>query len=360
MKATAEITPVIMAGGAGTRFWPLSTEELPKQFLTAFSEESLYQQTVARAAMLALPGRTLVMTNHRLLKPVRTQSPQIPPGNVVLEPLRRDTAAAVTLAAVIAEKRWPGSVMVVLPSDHIVKDWQGFCNTIRVAAERAQMGGLGTIGVRPTYPAVCYGYLHTTEASPSPDSATQVEAFVEKPDRARAEAFCESGNYLWNAGIFVWKATTLLAEVEKHLPGIYKHLAPLADAVDSDSFAPMLDRAFKQVPAISIDFGVMEKAADVWTVPAAFEWSDVGGWRSAAELVEPDARGNRVSGRAVVEQSRNSLVISGADSRPVLVAGVEGLIVVTTDTGTLVCSQEMAEELKPLVQRILRGDRGDE
>ncbi len=359
MNESGDIVAVVMAGGAGTRFWPLSTESLPKQFLTAFADESLYQQTIRRARRLVSPERILVMTNRALAGHVRTQSPEIPEENVILEPRRRDTAPAVALAAMIAEARWPGSVMIVMPSDHRIESTEGFVKTVAVAANRARQGGLGTIGIRASFPATGFGYLKIEEHDPPCGRALKVSRFVEKPDRKRAEEFLASGQYLWNAGIFLWQGATLLAEVERHLPALYRALEPLGQALGSEEFGDKLCQAFAQAPSISIDFGVMEKASEVWAVVAEFDWSDVGGWKAARELIAPDAEGNRVRGPVLMHRSGGNMVVAADGSPPVVCAGASGLIIVSTRNGVLICTEETADELKPLVSKLEKEEKSD-
>lgn len=359
MSEPSEIVAVVMAGGAGTRFWPLSTESLPKQFLTAFADESLYQQTIGRARRLVSPDRILVMTNRALAGHVRNQSPEIPEENVILEPKRRDTAPAVALAAMIAEARWPDSVMIVMPSDHRIESAQAFVKTVTVAANRARRGGLGTIGIRPRFPATGFGYLRIEERNPPPGEALKVLRFVEKPDRKRAEEFLASGQYLWNAGIFVWRGAALLAELKRHLPALYRALEPLGKALGSNEFEGKLSQAFGQAPSISIDFGVMEKASDVWAVVAEFDWSDVGGWKAARELIAPDAEGNRVRGPVLMHRSSGNMVVAADGSPPVVCAGASGLIIASTRSGVLICTEETADELKRLISKLEKEDKSD-
>jgi mannose-1-phosphate guanylyltransferase len=349
-----KLIPVIMAGGAGVRFWPLGTEDLPKQFLTVFSSRSLYRQSVERARALAPIGRILVMTNEKFADLVREQSPELPPENIILEPCRRDTAPAVALAAVLIEKRWPDSCMVVLPSDHLVRDGDGFRTTILAAAAKALEGGLVTIGVPPAYPATGYGYLFLQERTVRAGQAVRLRAFIEKPDRARAEAFLADGRYLWNAGMFVWRTSVILEAVRRHLPEIHDALAPLGALIGRPDFASGVRRAFDPLRPISIDYGVMEKAEQVWAVPAGFDWSDVGSWKSLMDLLPQDSEGNRVIGRVTVDAAGNNLLITTVEGRPMLCSGIQDCVVVHTQEGVLVCHRDRAEVLKPLVETILR------
>ena len=349
------VVPVLMAGGVGTRFWPLSTPDHPKQFLTALSGTSFYRQSADRARALAAWDRILVMTNARFTGFVEAQTPEFPARNVVLEPRRRDTAAAVILAAVVAEKRWPGCVMVVMPADHVVDDVAAFRATVTVAVGRALEGGLGTIGIAPTHAATGFGYLRLAR-KPAGTEAVAVEAFTEKPDLARAEKFVASGAYLWNSGMFIWRASALLEAAARHLPAVYGPLASLGDAVGTEAFAARTREVFDGIESISVDFGIMEKAGDVWAVPAIFHWRDVGGWLEAADLFESDGSGNRTSGPVVLDGSCGNVVVTDSD-KPIVVAGLSDCIIVRGPAGMLVCTKQAADRIKPLVEQVLGGKR---
>lgn len=357
MSPMSDLVAVLMAGGSGTRFWPLSTPDLPKQFLTTLEDVSLYRQAVERAFSFTAAARTLVLGSARFEELITAQSPEIPAGNVVLEPMRRDTAPAITLAAAIAEHRWPGCVMVVMPSDHRITELDEFSATIARASRQAREGGLVTLGIRPTHPATCYGYLRLGERSGPEESVYRVGAFVEKPDEERAREFLKTGEFLWNSGIFVWRATAILDAVRTSLPDTHARITPLATSFGTPSFPDDARAAFELTTPTSIDYGVMEKARDVRVVPASFDWSDVGGWKAIRDLIPETEGGNRVRGRAIVEASQDCLVISEGKEHGVVCLGVEGLVVVSTPDGTLVCREDMAEAIRPHVERILGSTR---
>ncbi len=350
-----DVVVVLMAGGFGTRFWPLSTPERPKQFLTELTGRSLYAQAADRARCLVPSDRVLVMTNaaHRHL--VREQTPEVPDANILCEPLRRDTAAAIVLAALAVETRRPGSVMIVTPSDHLVSPHEAFVETMASAVERARQGGLGTIGVPPTHASTAFGYLEVG-VPPVPPAPQPVLRFVEKPDAGTAERYVASGRFLWNAGMFVWRARRLLEAAEAHLPAMHRSLAPLAEHLDEACFDRQARAAFERFEPISIDYGIMEKAEDEWVVPATFQWNDVGGWLAVEGLVPPAEGGNRVRGCVQLDQSCGILAIGGKDDHPILVSGLSDCIVVHSPNGTLVCHKSAAERIKPLVKRILGGE----
>jgi len=342
---------VLLAGGIGTRFWPLSTPRRPKQFLTEWADRSLFTMTGERARRVAPASRILIMTNAAFQDKARSQLPDVPAENFLPEPLRRDTAPAIILAALVVRRRWPGAIMLVFPSDHHIEDEPGFHETMATAVRRAREGGLGTIGIRPTWPATGYGYLRVTR-TPQVLEPTPVEEFIEKPDPKTAEKYVRSNRYVWNAGIFAWQAEVFLAAAQRHLPDTYDALADLVDADGRLAGTGRVREAFKQVEAISVDFGIMEKAHDVWCVPATFRWDDVGGWLAVERLMEPDADGNCLRGRVYLDATTDCVVI-GKSGRPLAVAGMNDCVIVQSEDGTLVCHKSAAENVKRLVQRIL-------
>jgi len=346
---------VLMAGGIGTRFWPLSTPRRPKQFLTEWAERSLFMMTGERARAVVPPNRILVMTNTAFQEKARSQSPDVPADNILLEPLRRDTAPAIILAALVVQRRWPGAVMLVFPSDHFIEDEGGFHETMAAAVRRAREGGLGTIGIRPTWPATGYGYLRVTR-TPQVLEPTPVEEFIEKPDRKTAEKYVRGGRYVWNAGIFAWQASVFLAAARRHLPDTHDALADLVDADGRLAEPDRVRAAFEQVEGVSVDIGIMEKADDVWCVPATFRWDDVGGWLAVERLMGPEGDGNRLRGRVYLDATTGCTVISKSD-RPLAVAGMKDCVIVQSEDGTLVCHKSATEDVKRMIQRILEDEQ---
>ena len=349
----SDLVAVLMAGGSGTRFWPLSSPAFPKQFLTSFEKTSLFRQTVERSNTFTDFDKMLVLTNERFKKIIKKQSPEIPTDNVVLEPMRRDTAAAITLAALIVEHLWPESIMVVLPSDHSIRDNAGFAGTINKAAELARENKFVTLGIPPTYPATCYGYLHLDDRIDSKKSSFRLRKFVEKPDLEKATHFLSSAEFLWNSGIFLWRSSVILQAVEEHLPDLYSTLKPLASLFGSNTFFEEARKAFEKIQAISIDFGVMEKIDEIWALPVSFDWSDVGGWKAAKDFLQVGEDGNRIRGKVIAKDCQNNLIISDGENHSVLCMGVEGLVVVSTPEGTLVCREDMIDLIKPHVEKII-------
>lgn len=345
------IHAVIMAGGIGSRFWPLSRRANPKQFLNVFGQATLLQNTVARLQGVVDPERCHVVTNERYVEQTRAQLPVVPQGNVFGEPISRNTAPCIAYAAFALEAIDPDATMVVLPADHVIADARRFQQVLRTAIERAEENGaLVTIGISPTHPATGYGYVQydgPAELDFDEPTAYPVLAFAEKPDLATAERFLDSGDFLWNSGMFVWKARTIIDALERFLPDTYEAFAPLRDAFGTDRENDAVLEAFQASRSISIDYGVMERADKVYVVPGSFGWSDVGDWKAVYDLSEKDRHGNAMRGQAILRGSGRCLVHS--DDRLVVVVGMHDAIVVDTDDAVLVCHRESAQDVKQVV-----------
>ena len=345
---------VIMAGGIGSRFWPKSRKAHPKQFLNVFGDGTLIQNTVARLQGMVPPERCLIVTHERYVEQTQQQLPAIPEENILAEPISRNTAPCIAYAAVKLQARDPDATMIVLPADHRISNVKRFHNVLDTAVEKAQEpGALVTIGVNPTYPATGYGYLQFD----GPDSATTPEAeleaypvrtFAEKPDVATAERFLDSGDFLWNSGMFIWRADTILGQMERHLPDAYEAFEPMQDAVDTEHEDASLKRAFQNSPRISIDYGVMERANEVYVVPGTFGWSDVGDWRAVYDLSEKDEHGNAIQGNVLMHDSSRCLV--QADDRLVVLVGLHDAVVIDTEDAVLVCNRESTQQVKNVVE----------
>lgn len=355
------LAAVILAGGAGHRLWPLGTEREPKQFIKLLGDKSLLEISLERALALVPAERVLVLTSSGLADRVREQLPQVPADNVIGEPLRKDTAAAVALAAVLAQNRFGDPVMAVLTADHLIEPLESFTAAVMSAARAAAASGaLYTFGVKPTAPATGYGYLERgekIEPPPGPPSAGfhlhhRVRNFKEKPDPATAEVWLGSGRHFWNSGMFVFRASAILAEFERHLPDHFRALGPLGRLEGTPAFSPALREAFEKLSPISIDHGVMEKAQDVRMVETDFTWSDVGGWEAIWELMEKDGDENATRGRVLLHEARRNLVFCGESEEAVVLIGVDDLVVVRAGARTLVAPRSCASELKRLMDKI--------
>lgn len=349
---------LLMAGGKGTRFWPLSREEHPKQLLKLFSGKTLVEETYERVHSI-IPNERVIIATSRILGPKIMQIfPFIPRDNIIVEPVARNTAAAIGYASMLVAQRNPEAIMVVLPSDHYVADRQAFMDTLESATVYADTGVIVTLGITPTHPETGYGYirfsdfvpLETGDDQPSvKHRARKIDEFVEKPDRTTAMSYLSAGRYLWNSGIFVFRADLMIAEIERHLPGLYEGLQQLVSMRDNPEDRRTVERIWEQLPDISIDYGVMEKAKNELVIPSSFGWSDVGSWRALTNF-PTDERGNFESGKVVALNSRRNVLYSSQGLLTVL--GLEEMVVVSTKEAVLVCPMDRTEDVKELVNEL--------
>jgi mannose-1-phosphate guanylyltransferase len=347
---------LILAGGGGTRLWPASRRTRPKQLLSLGGKESLLAGTVRRAhEQIGIRNdRILIVTAADQYEAVRRALPDFPPENLIAEPAPRNTAPAVGLgAAVVARRAGLDAVLAVLPSDQFIRDEAKFGETARLAIEQAR-GTIVTIGIRPTHPETGFGYLEPgRELSPS---VFEVARFVEKPDAAKAAEYFVGGKFLWNSGMFFFTAGKLLADAQQHLPQLGQALDALRTAPASD-FDATLQARYPGVPAISIDYGIMEKVSGIRVVPGDFGWNDVGSWAALPAISKLDASGNVVTGDAVVAETRGSVVLVEPGAPLVGVVGVEDLVVVATRDAVLVVRKDRAQEVRRVVEALAAAKR---
>ncbi|MCF8034404.1 MAG: NTP transferase domain-containing protein [Desulfarculaceae bacterium] len=348
-----ELYAVIMAGGSGTRFWPASRREKPKQLLCLTGQRSLLQQTVDRLAPLAPPERVLVVTGQSHAPAVAEQLPDLPKANILAEPEGRNTAAACGLAAAWVARRDPQAVCLVLPADHLITDESLFTATLeRAAGLAADEPVLVTLGLSPSFPATGFGYIETGEIlDPEPPSVGRVAAFHEKPDLATAQEYLLGGRHLWNSGMFAWRAGVFLEELENHLPELAQGLAGLAPALEGPGLDEALAEIYPKLPAISVDHGVLERSNELRVVKADFGWSDVGSWEAMAGLWEADCDGNACrDGEVVALDAQGNLVSAGG--RLTALLGVRDLVAVVTDDVLLILPRERCQEVGRLLEEI--------
>lgn len=344
---------VIMAGGSGKRLWPLSRRASPKQMLPITSDtNTMLQETVARLEPLVPVDRIYIVTSEPYVDTMRQQLPGVKESNIVCEPYGRGSAPAIGLAAIHITRDDPEGVMACLPADHHITQPERFRRVLSAAEQVAQEGHLITLGIKPDHPHTGYGYIELGDrlVEVGEDTVYWVRRFTEKPDEATAGKFVEGGRHFWNSGMFIWKASAILDEIEKHLPGLHACLSAVDDVLGTDDERRVLERTWSQVERETIDFGVMEKAEDVVVIPVDMGWSDVGSWASLIDLLPRDSEGNVVVGHHLGLGTKGSLIYS--PRRLVTTVGLENAIVVDTEDAILVCSLDRAEEVKALVERL--------
>lgn len=350
---------IVMAGGSGTRFWPKSRRSQPKQLLSLFGGDSLLQDTVARVAPLVSPERTWIITGDDQAEATHAQLPQIPRENIVGEPFPRDTAPCVGLAAAIVAHRDPDATMVVVPADHVVRPAAAFQMTVGLALEllAENPDALITFGVRPTRPETGYGYIERGELVATRDGVgiSRVKMFREKPERKEAEEFLAAGTFAWNSGVFIWRAQTILREMRTHRPDVGAAIDRIAAALGTPRERAVIAAEYEHLPRVPIDKAVMEKAASVYVLEVVYDWSDVGDWRSLAELKTSDEMGNICEGPVHAHDTRDCVVLS-EDGNLITTLGVENLVIVQAGGATLVARREHLDNLKKCVERL--GDAG--
>ncbi|OOG54171.1 mannose-1-phosphate guanylyltransferase/mannose-6-phosphate isomerase [Rhodanobacter sp. B05] len=353
------LIPVILSGGSGARLWPLSRKNLPKQFLPLAGDLTLFQQTSERARTLPNVASPVVVCSedHRFLVAEQLQVLGITGASILLEPVARNTAPAIALAAMQALSTDPDATLLVLPADHLIGDTGSFTDAVCKALPLAAEGWLVTFGIRPDAPETGFGYIRRGESLSN--NGYQVDAFVEKPDRATAETYLQTGAYDWNSGMFLFRASRLLEELAQQAPAIHSAVDAAFKGAHADLDFVRIDKgAFASVPEDSIDYAVMERTRRAAVVPVSCEWSDIGSWAALWAASEHDGNGNRLEGDVLALDSRNCYVRS-SDRRMVALLGVEDLIVVDTPDAVLVASRDHAQDVKKLVEELKAANRSE-
>lgn len=347
---------VIMAGGGGTRLWPLSRVGRPKQMLQLFDERTLFQVAVQRLQGLFRPENILVVTVADQAPALMAQAPEIPPANFLPEPAARGTAAVVGLGAVAVQQRDPQGVMAVLTADHFIRDEAHFRRLLRLAYQVAQTDYLVTLGIQPTAPSSGFGYIQFGEllGEWEGQKVHRVRRFKEKPNEVQARQMLAEGNHVWNSGMFFWRSRRILAEFDRHMPQLAQALAHIAAAWDSPQQQAVLQREWMALEPETIDYGIMEKAEQVAVIPAeGLGWSDVGIWDALYEILAGDGQGNIVQGAAHVGLDTHGCLIFGtSDTRLIATLGVQDLIIVDAGDALLVCRRDQSQLVRQLVQHL--------
>jgi len=366
MARLDEIYAVILAGGSGTRFWPLSRETCPKQMLQIVGEDTLLRQTIKRINGFLPSGNICIVTTEEKaqeirfhLEPLGSWAKEI---KFIREPVGRNTAPAIGLAAICLHHLSPESIMIVMPSDHAIPDRGKFLSHLKLGIQGAMKDYLVTFGIKPNRPEIGYGYIKVDGSLKSEiDGLIKVERFVEKPDLQTAKNYLSDGNYFWNSGIFVWKTSKILSEIKKYLPTLYQTLKEIESVLFESDQPNKLNKPsslamhYAKLESISIDYGIMERSRDVLMVPSIFAWSDLGSWTALDEMIEKDGDGNIFKGNTVDVGSQDSIIFAG--ERVIATIGLKDMVVVDTPDATLVTSKERAQEVRKIVEVLKKNGR---
>ena len=352
MKTTA----VIMAGGRGERFWPKSRNSRPKQFLSLTADgKTMIQKTVKRLLPLVNMEDIFIVTNAAYTDLVLAQLPGIPKENILAEPCARNTAPCIAFAAAVIGRKYDDAMMLVLPSDHLIGYEDIYVNTLRKAIRAAEEGSnLVTIGITPAYPETGYGYINFGREA---GDTYEVERFVEKPDLPTAKEYLASGKYLWNSGMFVWKVSSIMSNMQKLMPDIYDGAVRIGEAYGKPEFNAVLVKEFTAFRSESVDFGIMEHADNIYTIPGSFGWDDVGSWLAVERINETDDDRNYFEGDVISVGSERTTICGG--KRLIAAVGVEDIIIVDTDDALLVCSKNSTQDVKKVIAQLREQGRND-
>jgi mannose-1-phosphate guanylyltransferase len=343
---------VVMAGGGGTRLWPKSRENHPKQMHALTSVKPLVQEMTERLERIVGDDHVYIITNSHHKPGIAGVMPGMA-DRILVDPYRRDTAACIGLAAVYLSKVAPNAVMGVFASDHFISLEDRFAGVVNAAEKLAAEGHVVTIGIRPTGPETGYGYIESGDLFAKVDDheAFRVKRFVEKPNLETAEVYLAAGNYFWNSGMFVWSIPTVLRLFEQHLPDTYARLMRISAAIGTPNEEEIIDSEYKQMQRISVDFGIMEKLDDLLVIPGDFEWNDIGSWATVSAITSKDLDGNAVNASHVGLDTHGCLII-GAEGKMVATIGVDDLIIVDTDDALLICRSDRAQDVKKIVDKL--------
>ncbi len=359
-KEKLPIYGVIMAGGGGTRFWPWSRERNPKQLLPIISSRTMLEETVSRLHPFIPPPKIFIVTARSQIKKVRQALPDLPPQNFLVEPVGKNTAPCLGLAAFYLNQLSPEAIMVVLPADHYIGEQQKFLKTLQVAAEFASKENfLVTLGLKPTAPETGYGYIQKGDLLKRMQGIEifKAQAFREKPSAKVALNYCRDGNYLWNSGMFVWRVGVFLKTLETYLPQLYQEMAVLPQIFGTTQEKKVLPKIYARCPAISVDYGVMEKASNVAMIQAQFSWNDVGSWSALWEICPKDQRDNvcllkEEDGRGKILALESSGCLIRAEKNLIALLGMKDTIVVEAGDSILVCPKDRAQEVRQVLAHL--------
>lgn len=347
------VVAVVMAGGKGERFWPKSRAHLPKQLLDFTGQGTMIQQTVERVRKIIPYERVYIVTGREYAEPISKQLPALPEGNILIEPVGKNTAPCIGLASLYIERADPEAVMVVLAADHLIRDKERFLEVVEAGTKLAERDNrVVTIGIKPTHPETGYGYIKYAGEHDKVNgkSIYRVEKFTEKPNLETARRFIASGDYLWNSGMFIWKVSTIRTLIKQHMPKLHEGLERIKSALGTSSEQEVLEEEYSKFDKTSIDFGVMEHAKDVFVIPGDFGWDDLGSWPALSRVRGVDKNGNVIIGRQIGIDTKDCIIES--PKKVVATIGLDNLIIVETDDVLMVCSKDRAQDVKEILQRL--------
>ena len=349
---------VVMAGGIGARFWPLSRQKIPKQFLNLTGNKQMINESIERLSNIVNKNNIFIVTNkEQVSEVIKVTAGDIKQQNILIEPESKNTAACIGYAAIEIVKKYSDGIMVITPSDHYIKDVCEFSKVLNIAVKIAEKTNkLLTIGIKPTFPSTGFGYIKFEDKNIK--GINHVLEFHEKPDEENAKKYIESGNYVWNSGMYIWKASTILKKFEEYTPDIYDGLVKIGDVIGTDIEEKIISSIYACIPNISIDYAVMESSAlegDVLVIPAEFGWNDVGSWNVMDVLNIPDSSGNVLIGDTLAIDVSDTVIYSSG--RTVTAVGVENLIIVETSDAIMVCQKNKAQDVKKIVNILEKENR---
>lgn len=348
---------VIMAGGKGERFWPMSRSDMPKQFLSLTSSPlTMIQLTVKRISSLVDIDDVYIVTNKKYKKLIYEQLPDIKKENILFEPIGRNTAPCIGLATAIIKKRYGDANVIALAADHVIKSETIYLSNIELALKYSDMNNIVTLGIVPEHIETGYGYIKIGNKVNDFDIIYNVDKFVEKPNYETAKEYYSSGNYLWNSGMFIWKNSVMLDLFKKYMPELYISIQKIIDVVDTGIYDEVLTEEYNNIKPESIDYGIMEKTNNIYVIPGNFGWDDVGSWLSVERLKKVDKNNNILDGHISDYISKNNIVINKCDDKIVAMIGIENMVIINTEDVILVMNKERSQDLKKMLQKLKNSD----